>query len=243
MKKPVLFEIAAVLLFFSCASRPGPFTPVVPLNTFLPEVQRPYIISSSQERPGGIPEWVTRYLEGGVRGVETLDAYEGRFAFVSRNEGSNFTALNQWAEGFSADLDFPRLASSRIEARFLQSVPYPDNEYGPFFEELIRSASDASWIETGKDEEKNAAKEDEFWILKTFLPMIDSVPENPDNEPADDVNQINETYEFLILVTIEKSVFASRFDEIFRNINPERRPTKEQMAAANRVKERFYEGF
>ena len=231
-------------MLFSCAGRPGPFIPVIPPYTGNSIAPRPYIISDFQERTGGIPEWVTHYLEGGVRKVETLDAYEGRFAFVSRNEGNNFAALNQWAEGFSADLDFPRLASSRIEDRFLQSVPYPDNEYGPFFEELIRSASDASWISSGNDERKNAEKEDEFWIQKTYMPLTDALSSNPDAEPpSESVPPMNETYEFLILVTMDKSAFASRFEDIYQNVNPERRPTKDQIAAANRVKERFYEGF
>ena len=240
MKIFPLFAIPAALLLFSCAGRPGPFTPLVPISPGTAETPRPYIISDSQERAGGIPEWVGRYLEGGIHETETLDAFEGRFAFVSRNEGNNFAALSQWAAGFSAALDFPRLASSRIEARFLQSVPYPDNEYGPFFEELIRAASDSSWDGAGKGAEKT----DEFWIRKSYMPLPESASGNPDGETLPpSIPQMNETYEFLILVTIEKEAFASRFDKIFNNVNPERRPSKEQMAAAARVKEKFYDGF
>ena len=239
MKIFLPFAIPAVLLF-SCIGRPSPFTPVLPLYSGALGETRPYTISGSEYRDEGMPEWVIRYLEGGIHEVEALEGLETRFAFISRNEGQNFAALSQWAEGFSAELDFPRMASSRIEARFLQSVPYPDNEYGPFFEELIRTASDASWMGA----EAGAEKADEFWIRKTYLPQAEAAGGELDGEelPGAAV-QMSETYEFFILVTIEKAVFASRLGEVFQNVSPERRPSREQIAAANRVKEKFFDGF
>jgi hypothetical protein len=164
-----------------------------------------------------IPHWVALYLDGGVRELESLALYHDYHVFINRIEGNNFTALNHWVKGFSPELDFPRLAAARIESRFLLASPLPDEEYGAFFETLIRAASDASW--------SGAIKEDDFWILKR----------EEDRE--------NVTYEFLILVTISKPDFASQFDEIFRSIRPVPPPTRNQISAANRVKDRFYDGF
>ena len=225
MKKFLPFFLAAAI-FTTCAGRPGKaaFIPTLPVqNPENAEWSGPYIITDHKNSAdgGNIPEWVTSYLDRGVRGVEALSSYRNRYVFVSLNEGTHVRALSQWAEGFSAELDFPRLAASRIETRFLASSPYPDSEYGNFFESLIRTASDTQW--------KGAEKEDEYWIYKKNL-SYELTPEN-------------EYYVFLILITIDKNSFASQLNEVFRKVMPNPRPTKEQTAAANRVKDRFFDGF
>jgi len=168
-----------------------------------------------------VPEWVNRYLDSGLREVEALRTYQGSYVFVHRNEGNNFNALQLWKDNFSVELDFPRLAAARIEARFSASIPYPDEEYGAFYEALIRAASDASW--TG------AKTEDDFWIRKRY--------------PANETEGEQENWEFLILITMEKSRFSSQLGKIFENIHPVPPPAKNQISAINQVKERFYEKF
>jgi hypothetical protein len=168
-----------------------------------------------------VPEWVNLYLDSGLREVEALRTYQGSYVFVHKNEGNNFNALQLWQDNFSVELDFPRLAAARIEARFSASISYPDDEYGAFYEALIRAASDASW--TG------AKKEDDFWIRKRY--------------PANETEGEQENWEFLILLTIEKSRFSSQLEKIFDNIRPVPPPDKNQISAINQVKERFYEKF
>jgi len=162
--------------------------------------------------------------------VEAMYAYQDRFVFISRSEGTNFNALAQWVEWFSPELDFPRLAAARIEARFLSGVSNPDNAYGSFFEALIRAASDAPW--TG------AVKEDHFWMRREFLPDEDELA-----DLGEASSWIEEDWKFLILVTMEKTLFSSQLDAVFRNVNPSPRPTREQNNAANRVRDRFFDGF
>ena len=223
MNKFWLPVILGALLFFSCASPPTRMILNLPSISEETEPPRDYIILDYKNKTRGeaIPEWVSLWLDSGVQGVEALNAYNGRFVFVHRNEGNNFNALTLWQNNFLPDLDFPRIAASRIEGRFSASVVYPDEEYGDFFEILIRAASDASW--TG------AVREDDFWVQKRYLPN--------DDEPE------SENFEFLILVSIAKSNFASQLDELFQKINPNPPPTEAQIAAANRVKDHFYEGF
>ena len=175
-----------------------------------------------------MPEWAERWLEAGISEVEAMYAYQDRFVFISRSEGTNFNALAQWVEWFSPELDFPRLAAARIEARFLSGVSNPDNVYGAFFEALIRTASDAPW--TG------AVREDDFWIRRKFYPAEDDIA-------GEALPLVEEDWNFLILVTIDKTLFASQLAAVFRNVNPSPRLTREQNNATNRVKDRFFDGF
>lgn len=226
MKKFLLCAVLAV--FASCAGEPARKT-ASPGNSSA-RTPEPFIITDYKNKAEGqfVPEWVSIYLEKGVDGVETLDAYRNRYVFIGRNEGTNFGALRQWNEGFSPELDFPRLAAARIENRF--SVPYPDDEYGAFYVAMIRAASDAPWA--------GAVREDDFWIRRYYIP----VEENAAGEETAETSA-RETWEFLILVTMDKALFASQLGDVFRSVTPNPRPSRDQTAAANRVKDRFFEGF
>ena len=248
MKRILLSAIPAALLLASCSSGPDKWV-ATPSETSPAEAPKSYIITDYKNKTEGaeIPAWVSRYLENGANEIETLDTYQDRYVFVSRNEGNNFNALNQWTEGFSPELDFPRLAAARIEARFSSTVLYPDMEYGSFFEALIRAASDASW--TG------AVQEEDFWIRRRFFSWGDTFfgeQAEQDSRPTDiqspdfqseDSPFVRDTLEFLILVTIEKERFASLLDAVFQSIKPVPPPSRDQLASINRVKARFYEGF
>ena len=226
---PLVFCFGSIILgaVFITSCKSEPIKQVLILNLpFEPEAveaPREYEILDYKNKIRGepLPEWVSRWLDSDVHGVEAQSSYDGRFVFVHRNEGNSFNALTLWVENFSPERDFPRMAASRIEARFSSSVVYPDEEYGDFFEILIRAASDAAW--TG------AVKEDDFWLHKKYLPH--------EGEPE------RESREFLILVTIEKPRFTTQLNAIFQTVNPNPPPTEAQIAAANRVKDRFYEGF
>jgi len=213
--------ILGAVFFFSCITDSGrkPYElPAIPEEAKIP---RTFSILDYKNKSTGeaIPEWVNTYLDSGLRGVEALKTYQDSYVFVHKSEGNNFNALQLWKDNFSTELDFPRLAAARIETRF--SVPYPDDEYGSFYEELIRAASDASW--TG------AAPKDDFWIRKKYHPS--------------ETEGEQENWEFLILVTIGKPGFSSQLKAIFEKINPIPPPDQNQIAAINLVKEHFYDKF
>jgi hypothetical protein len=211
---PAIFML---LLFGSCGSEADRLVVEPPKA---PEPVRnpvPYVIADYKNKAlgGTIPEWVDLLLYSGAYFVENQDAYRDRYVFVARNEANNFNALNLWKDGFSAELDFPRLAAARIEERLDAVVENPDQSYGAFYEAMIRAASDFPW--TG------AVSEDDFWMLRRF--------------------EENENWEFLILVTIERSLFASQLDRVFEMVNPNPAPTRDQRTTINRVMERFLDGF
>ena len=211
---PAIFML---LLFGSCRSEADRLVVEPPRS---PEPERntlPYTITDYKNKILGvaIPEWVDLWLHSGVYFMENQDAFRDRYVFVAKNEANNFNALNLWKDGFSAELDFPRLAAARIEERLSYAVVDPDQSYGAFYEALIRAASDFPWA--------GAVREEDFWTLRQF--------------------QETQNWEFLILVTIEKSLFAFQLNSIIQTINPNPTPTRDQRTTINRVKERFLEGF
>ncbi|MDR1277429.1 MAG: hypothetical protein LBK02_01615 [Treponema sp.] len=168
-----------------------------------------------------IPEWLSGFLLQGSRGLEEMEIYRNSYVFVGINQGTNFKALGHWAEGFTAAQDFPRLAAVRIEERLLGAAAlYPDDEYGEFFETLVKKSSDA--VYTG------AVKEDSFWILRRY---------------DEDAASVGERYEFFVLVTIAKSEFQAQVHAIMEDIHTSVPPTRDQAAAINRIKETFFDLF
>ena len=213
--------ILAALLLNSCLGSTGKMV----LNPA--EMQgiseAPYIITDHKNiaREEEMPDWVIAFIDEGVTGVEALGAFQDRYVFIARNEGTNFDAMKYWISGFDVELDYPRLAAARIEARFFSVAPLPDQEYGAFFEELIRTASDYQWT--------SAVRMDDFWIRKNYIPMEDESE--------------REAWEFMILLTIDKTTFYYQLETVFKNAKPNPPPTKDQANAIARVKERFFEGF
>ena len=223
MNKFLFTAIFAAAFFSCCKSEPARPVLNLPLPPEVERGPREYTITDYKNKTNGetIPGWVSLWLDRGNRGVETLSAFQGLLTFVHNSEGSNFKALELWRDNFSPGQDFPRVAARRIEARFSSAALYPDEEYGAFYEAIIRSASDAFW--TG------ASAADDFWIKKKY-------------PPTEEEGEM-ESWEFLILITMEKALFTRQLEDIFQKTQPAPSPTAEQLAAVNHVKEHFFEGF
>ena len=217
-----LFLLLVLLISASCRSEPERFVPVPDAE---PEknISQPYTILDYKNRAksGALPEWVSIFLESGIHEVEALPFYRDRYIFISRNEAGNFNALDLWKDNFSCDLDFPRLAAARAEARLSFGIFDPQNTYGSFFETLVREVSNAPL--TG------AIREDDFWIRKRIH--------------LSELESDLETWEFFILLSIDKNLLVSQFRTVFDGIDPDPPPSREQIAAAEHVKGRFFEGF
>ncbi|GHU85432.1 hypothetical protein FACS189473_4420 [Spirochaetia bacterium] len=165
-----------------------------------------------------IPEWVSRYLDEGIPGVEALPQYEDFYIFVGKNSGTNSDALTQWVTAFTAVQDSPPLITARVQTRFAgASTGMADREYGRYFENLVRTAADTIYTGT--------RKEADYWILKRFTSGTDDI------------------YDFFVLVSIEKEALKIQLDAIFEGISENFKAPKDQMAAINHLKEIFYDGF
>jgi hypothetical protein len=191
---------------------------------FQQENEGPILDHRNAAQGEAIPEWVSRFLDRGSRGVEDLEVYRNSYVFVGVSRGVNFKALGHWAEGFSAAQDFPRLAARRMEARLTSAASlYPDDEYGEFFEALVKKASDAEY--TG------VTKENFFWILRRYQ------QNNGEDSPA------RERYDFFVLMSISKREFQAQAQALMADVKTGKPPTRDQAAAINRIKEDFFEDF
>jgi hypothetical protein len=192
------------------------------------------IIETQNGLPGnGIPEWVSLYLNEGIPSLEALDRYGSFYVFIGGNRGSNLTALKQWAKSFSPAQDFPRLLAQRVENRLTASASlYPDDEYGEYFEKLMKQVSDAEYP---------AVKEEQFWIKRMRIP--DAVEDDDPDALSEQEPSPTERYEFFILLNIDKDSLQNQIRRIMAGIKTDRPPTREQSAAINRVQNSFFTGF
>jgi hypothetical protein len=213
-----------------------------PLPEQIETIESKHVIES-QNGPANaaIPEWVSRFYSGrfhreGIRYVEALDINRDSYVFIGKNRGTNLNALHQWAEEFTVARDLPRLVTIRIEDRLLAAASlYPDDEYGEFFEAVIKSASNVEYPE--------AVKKGNFWTKwringgdKTAPDLLLETTE-AENTAGQDI------YEFLVLISIDKIVLQTRIQELMANIQTVVSPTREQAVSIRRVQLHFFEGF
>jgi hypothetical protein len=187
------------------------------------------IITETKDGGSRLPAWLSAYLSGGIEAVERIERYSGKYMFVGNSEGLNFTAMEKWTENYSPVRDFAILAASRIEKRMIANISfYPDDEYGPFFENMIKKAYSAVY--------PGVVKEDSYWI-KTV--------KNEGGEPEE-----NGAYIFFVLVSIDKmtmqTVITNMITESIVPVTPAGPVSSVVMAqrgAVNRLRQNFFEGF
>jgi len=233
MKKHALLWLT-VILFAACSSQKKViFLPDSTQNTQESSLLDSWQIIESQSgsADAGIPEWVRCYMNGNAEEIEALDAYYGKYVFIGKTRGDNFSALQQWANRFTVEQDLPRLVVRRVERRLVAAaVLYPDDEYGEYFAQMIKKISDEEYPE--------AVKEQTFWTKQKKIPVVtedDAEPEVP--------QAALERYEFLVLITISKDLLQAKIQNIMAGIKPAATPTKDQAAAINRIRQAFFEGF
>ncbi|MDR3171657.1 MAG: hypothetical protein LBU17_08545 [Treponema sp.] len=225
-KKQVVLALIGMLLFTACVSKTieSPILPEVGPQSTEGKVLYRTMDYKTKALEEDIPEWVYRYEGEGIPGIERLSEYQHKYVFVAKNTGTNFNALNQWTAGFRVTHDFARLVASRLQARLTSAAAlYPDDEYGGFFELAIKAAFDAVYY--------GAVKETDFWLLKEYY------------KEEDGVTVDRETYDFLILVSVDKSRLQSQLQQILSNLTPTRPPTKDQTSAINRIKANLFNTF
>jgi len=213
-----------ILILFSCAgNKRAAFVPVPDDRYFRREEKTITTRNITETKDGrNLPVWLRAFINGGIEEVEKINSLNGKYVFVGYNEGLNFNALNMWAGNFTAARDTTNLAAERIERRMISSsVLYPDNEYGFFFETMVKSAYKTAYPQ--------AVKEDIFWI-KT----IDS-----DNTEA----VRREVYNFFILITIDKTVMQDIIVNIMDEANSAVTPAAAQKNSINRLRQNFFERF
>ena len=165
-----------------------------------------------------LPDWLIAFDYGGIEEVERISLYYDRYCYIGRNQGTNFDALMKWADNYSVVQDFTRLAAARIEKKLISAATlYPDNEYGLFFERLVKKAYDSDY--------PDAVIEDTYWIRKTGE------------------NGLNDIYEFFIFISIDKITMQSVINRMIADVRTDVTPTRAQTNVINRLQQTFFEGF
>jgi len=188
----------------------------------------------------GIPEWLKLYLDTEVRNnkfpeIEALDRYNGKYVFIGENRGDNINVLKQWVRVFSVTQDLPRLVAQRVERRLVTAASlYPDDEYGEYFVNMIRSISNGEFA--------GAVKDETFWI-KRQLVIVENEDENEDEFPAEDIPFVTERFEIFVLVSINKDVLQGQIRSIMSDVRAAVTVTRDQASAINRVQNTFFERF
>ncbi|MDR2534420.1 MAG: hypothetical protein LBD29_00130 [Treponema sp.] len=227
LHEKTLIYIGGILIVFFTGCNSTPLEGYIDWQPPPPEAEEAilYRIADYKTQALGqeLPSWVIRYDSGDLRQIEYLPEYEGCYVFIGKRTGTNFKALQQWNSGFRVTHDFARLVALRIQERFTkEALTFPDQEYGAFFEAVIKAAYDAAFI--------GSIQEDDFWVKKQYL-----------NEDGVTIEQ--EIYEFLILVTIDKETLERQIDSILNTIAVPRDLTKEQTARVLQIKTVFFDGF
>jgi hypothetical protein len=230
-----LTAVFFLLIFSACAGQNKKVIFIPDTVNNPPEPARTFDsweIISSQNGQGssGIPEWARLFIDNKVKELEALGGFYGKYLFIGENWGNNFNALQQWANSFTAEQDLPMLITRRAERRLIASASlYPDDEYGEFFESLIREISNGGY--------SGAVKEQTFWLKRKI--DVSGAEMDAESNPPDK----QERYEFLVLISVDKETLQRQIQEIMTGIKTKTPPTKEQAAAIARIKDNFFEGF
>lgn len=176
--------------------------------------------------PAYLPDWMFAFINGGIAETEKLDSYQDKYLFIGKIESDNFNALSKWAKSFTVDRNFPALAAARIEKRLISgSSLNPDDEYGIFFETLVKKAYGGEY--------PGAVTEEIYWIKIRRSPVY--------GEPAENV--LRDMYEFFVLVSIDKTAMQTIIKNMITETITAVKPARAQRAAINRLQQFFFEGF
>jgi hypothetical protein len=213
-----------VVFLTACFSAPKAVPMLEIQEPVIPE-ERDYIIDDhkSLQPDTAIPEWVSRYLDGGIPAVEILSRYQNKYVFVSENGGSNLEALTMWSQSFLAAQDTAQLVADRVRLRFVEGgTRSPEQDYDRYYENLVRIAADTKY--------SGVEREEDFWIRKRFL--------NEEDNGSED-----EEYIFLILVTVDRGSLRVQLENALMKASENLKLTRDQNSAITRFSQTFFEGF
>ena len=232
MKKIIsiaLFFFFVILLDACAGQKKTAFQPVPQYDDIIPEdLFSVGDITETKEGAGNahLPDWLLTFINGGIEEVEEMVFYRNKYCFIGINEGGNFGALSKWAGNYSVIQDFPWLAAARIEKRLISAASlYPDEEYGSFYETMVKKAFDTEY--------HGAFLEDTFWIKKKINR----------NESENSVNDTGEKYNFYVFLSIDRITMQAVIENMMTETLAVVTPTRSQNAAIKRLQQIFFTGF
>lgn len=232
---PAAAAFIALCAINACAATPAhnaespfrlePFVPYKPRFT-----DSPFTILDYQNRSEGrvIPAWTTAYLEGGVRSIEALPAFSGKYCFVMEQSGVDLETLLRWVLSFRVERAFPQMALRRVFQRWTAGITEPpDKVYGSYFEKVLKMCATSFW--------PDAESAGFFWLHIRYT--------EGSEEDEDSAFPRGEAYRVLICASIDKARFEAGINSIHKSLNYEKTDTRSQISASDRIIENFWRGF
>jgi len=221
-----------VFILLSCAAQDNLITyPVPDKSLFEPEESIDVNdITETMDNAHNtyLPDWLSAFLNGGIEEAEKIDFYNDKYLFIADNRGLNFAVLNKWADNFTTEQDFPMLVAARIERRMnISNSVYPDEEYGIFYETLVKSAYSGVY--------PGAVREDTYWV------KTKAIQENGNGERESAA--LPEVYNFFVLISVERAAMQASVYNLIQQAIVSSAPSGAQAAAINRLRQNFFEGF
>jgi hypothetical protein len=112
----VLLAASAAMVFFSCASTGGGKAERIELDS------RDKVVTLEHKGTGlgvdKLPQWLAEYMDRGVRGVEDLADYQGKYCIVAYELGTELQQLITWTNNFNAQQQIAEQISTRVASVF-----------------------------------------------------------------------------------------------------------------------------
>ncbi len=127
---------AVLLVIVGCASTPDPAD----------EAVQPFVVLQHRGSSRGVdaPEWVRVSLEGAAA-VEAMDEFEGTYAVVLEESGSDLRGVEMWAQNFSAPAQIAQQVSTRVEQRFAGAAAGEVDAIETYMENVVKTMSEAEF--------------------------------------------------------------------------------------------------
>lgn len=213
--------LVVCLLFVSCASNepePAPQPAPEPAPKEVTSRVKTEILEHKGTALGvnTLPVWVETYVALGTKGIENLSDYAEEYCFVAELAADNLNAAQAWVNGFEIPQLIAREVSTRVESLFVgAAVGAPEDEYGTYFENVVKSSTDISY--TG------AKKISDWW---SYIRRYD-----PDVE-----NSFEDTYHVYVLYTMPKAMLDKQLADEINKAQEDPDMTDSQKAAFDNVK-------
>jgi hypothetical protein len=163
---------------------------------------------------GSVPRWV----EKTPLQLQKEDMYKDYYVFIEDQIGKDLDGIKIWAQNFSINANIARMVTTRVQARFAGAAVGDKDMVETYFENVVKSMSEASF--------SRVVVEDEFWIKKQ-------------SKKSGEVE-----YRYLFLATVPRDEIDRAIQRAFADAEADSKPkTEEEKVARERVKEAFDEGF
>ncbi|GHT61202.1 hypothetical protein FACS1894109_19580 [Spirochaetia bacterium] len=197
----VLLAITAAMgIFLSCASNDGARAERIELDS------KGKAVTLEHKGTGlgvdKLPQWLAEYMDRGVRGVEDLADYQGKYCIVAFEQGPELQAVLTWTNNFNAQQQIAQQISTSAASVFKANeskVPDGDDsqrKYSNAINTLVSASYSGArqegdwWVKQRISEGKNNETRYTAYVLYSIdrkvldKQIADAISKNKDGSPG-----------------------------------------------------------